>query len=297
MDLNLFFERMAEYNNTIWPTQIITYCIGIFLTISIICNWKSTSTYFGLILSSLWIWCGIVEFMIFFGSVSTQYYFWGSLWIIQAILFLLFSFKQNKIKILFDNNINGYLGISFIAYALIIYPLLGYIAGHGYPSGPIFGVAPCPVCIFTFGALLMIKIKIPYYLLIIPFIWGLLGIAAVLILGVYADAGEVVAAVLGTILILKRNKQANKNSLQFNMQASNRKGIIGFLIGMLMNFIHTKFYMNCINSFYLKTNAKILDIGCGGGKLVNKLSKCYSSSKIIARRRYRFCYSNRGIFF
>ncbi len=65
------------------------------------------------------------------------------------------------------------------------------------------------------------------------------------------------------------------------MQASNPKGIIGFLIGMLMNFIHTKFYMSFINSLYLKKNAKILDIGCGGGKLVNKLSKCSSSSKII----------------
>ena len=198
MNINLFFERMAEYNTAIWPIQIVTYFLAIFLTISTIKNWKFNRVYFTVTLSLLWLWCGVVEFIVFFGSVNTQYYMWGGIWIIQAVLFFIFGFKLKKTAFKFENSINGYLGLILIMYALIIYPILGYFAGHGYPYGPVFGVAPCPVCIFTFGALLMIRVKIPYYILIVPFLWGLLGIAAVLMLGVYADAGEVIAAILGT---------------------------------------------------------------------------------------------------
>jgi hypothetical protein len=155
----------------------------------------------------LWAWSGIVEFMVFFGGVSTQYYFWGGLWIVQALLWLMLGFKGKGSKFTFDKSYRGYIGLFFIVYALLFYPLFGYLAGHGYPAGPIFGVAPCPVCIFTFGILLMLNIKIPYYVMGIPFVWGLLGIPAVFILGVYADAGEVVAAVVGIVLMHSRNKR------------------------------------------------------------------------------------------
>jgi hypothetical protein len=45
----------------------------------------------------------------------------------------------------------------FIIYALLIYELLGYWAGHGLMAGPMLRVAPCPTTIFTIGVLLLAR--------------------------------------------------------------------------------------------------------------------------------------------
>ena len=38
-----------------------------------------------------------------------------------------------------------------------------------------FGVTPCPVTIFTFGLFLLTVRRFSYWLLIIPFVWSLIG--------------------------------------------------------------------------------------------------------------------------
>jgi hypothetical protein len=69
-----------------------------------------------------------------------------------------------------------------------------------------FGVAPCPTTIFTFGILLWTIKKVPAYLLVIPFLWSIVGISAAINLRVPQDYGLVVAGFLGTILILIQNR-------------------------------------------------------------------------------------------
>ena len=55
-----------------------------------------------------------------------------------------------------------------VAYAAVLYPLLGQWSGHVYPAQPTFGITPCPVTLFTFGALLLTSAPLPRWLLIIP---------------------------------------------------------------------------------------------------------------------------------
>jgi hypothetical protein len=44
---------------------------------------------------------------------------------------------------------------------MVVYPLLGIRFGHSYPRAPLFGVAPCPTTIFTFGLLLWATRSVP----------------------------------------------------------------------------------------------------------------------------------------
>lgn len=69
-----------------------------------------------------------------------------------------------------------------------------------------FGVAPCPAIIFTFGFLLWTTGRAPSWLLVIPTLWGLIGFTAVLIRGGLEDTGLLVAGLLGTGLLLYRNR-------------------------------------------------------------------------------------------
>ena len=103
-------------------------------------------------------------------------------------------------------NIYAVIGLLFIAYALIIYPLIGTYLGHGYPRLPTFGL-PCPTTIFTFGIFLMADKKFPLSLLVIPLIWSIIGFFAALSLGITEDYMLLVAGVTGTALIVMKNRK------------------------------------------------------------------------------------------
>ncbi len=97
----------------------------------------------------------------------------------------------------------------FALFALAVYPLLGWLAGHGWPRAAVFGVAPCPTVIFTFGVLLLLEGGAPLYLAAIPLLWSLAGGSAVFLLGIPEDASLLVAGVVGFGLLLwKRRRQS-----------------------------------------------------------------------------------------
>jgi hypothetical protein len=72
-------------------------------------------------------------------------------------------------------------------YAALLYPLIGMATGHRYPALPMFGIAPCPVVLFTLGVLLLARAPLPRRLLVIPFLWALIGGTAAFLLGVAQD--------------------------------------------------------------------------------------------------------------
>ena len=129
------------------------------------------------------------------------------------MLFLVAGTFLGKLSFRFTLEPLPIIGALFILYAMVIYPLLGIFFGHIYPAAPMFGVAPCPTTIFTIGILLWAVKKVPGYLLVIPFLWSLIGMSAVINLRVPQDYGLVIAVVLGTILILIRNRRMKKLTL------------------------------------------------------------------------------------
>jgi hypothetical protein len=205
-----FFQRMADYNTAIWPMQIITYALAIGVIALLFAKWKHSSRLIAGVLAFLWLWNGLVEIILFFGTVSSQYYFWGTLWIFQGLVFIYYGMLKSRFQFRSGRDISTYLGFLFILYAIVAYPIIGMLSGHGFPSGPIFGVAPCPVCIFTFGIFMMTRRRIPVYIFVFPLIWSLLGIYAAINFHVFADLGEVAAGVIGTLYIIVNNKNLKR---------------------------------------------------------------------------------------
>ena len=60
---------------------------------------------------------------------------------------------------------------------------------------------------------------------------------------------------------------------KFILQAKKPTGIFGLLIARLMNVGHNKLTNWALLYLSIKEDDIILDIGCGGGKTVNKLAK------------------------
>lgn len=56
-------------------------------------------------------------------------------------------------------------------------------------------------------------------------------------------------------------------------QGSKPTGLIGKIVGLMMNKYHTSVYIDYFKNNLSENDSTILDVGCGGGKFLNYLSK------------------------
>ena len=200
-----FLDVFRKYNIAVWPMQVF------FMTLALIAVYFSirTKTFSNkiivCILAFFWLWMGIVYHLVYFSRINKVALVFGTLFIIQAIIFLYFGLIKNKLSFRLKTDKYGITGIVLIVFALLIYPLLVYWWGHIYPSAPTFGL-PCPTTIFTFGILLSSVSKISGWVIIIPFLWSLLGFSAAFSLGIKEDTGLLVAGLFSIVMIVYRNK-------------------------------------------------------------------------------------------
>lgn len=144
---------------------------------------------------------GIVYHWLHFTSINKAAYAFGALFVLQGLLFL-FIGQGGLLQFERPTELRGILGIALLLYALLIYPLLGAVMGHLYPHAPTFGL-PCPTTILTFGLLIWTTSKVPWWVLIVPILWSVIGFMAALKLGVREDIGLMVAGVLAAVFLLR----------------------------------------------------------------------------------------------
>ena len=201
-----FMDVMVNYNLAVWPFQVVLNLLAVVAVIFSFKKFSYSDKINSAILAFLWIWIGVAYHLSFFTSINPAAYFFGVLFIIQGFVFIYSGIFKSQLSFNFTTNSYSVVGAIFILYALLIYPIFGYYLGHIYPESPTFGL-PCPTTIFTFGLLLFTDKKFQKYILIIPFVWSLIGFSAAVNLRVIEDFGLFFAGVIGFILILFRDKK------------------------------------------------------------------------------------------
>ncbi len=204
-----FLDIFRLYNNAVFPFQTVLLILAVFTVFRIFRKTNYGDKLITWILAFFWFWVGVVYQILFFSSINPAAYIFGAAFILQALIILKSGIIDQKLKFGFTKDLNHYMGLVIILYALIIYPLLNVYFGHLYPENPTFGL-PCPTTIFTFGILLCTIERIPLYILIIPFLWALLGISAAMRLGIYEDTGLFISGLLATSLIINDKVQKRK---------------------------------------------------------------------------------------
>lgn len=198
-----FFGVFVAYNEAVWPAAFVLPLLGL-LAVGLAFRGGRSHWVAGF-LAALWGWTGVAYHLVHFSSVNPAAWLFGVLFVGQALLFLWHGVLRRRLRFAARYDAAGVAGRALLLYALVLYPVLGHLGGHVYPATPTFG-APCPVVIYTFGLLLLARPRVPAWLLAIPFAWGVLGLSAVWAFGVRQDAGLIVAAVVGTALIVRRNR-------------------------------------------------------------------------------------------
>lgn len=205
-----FFDVFGTYNAAIWPIQVLAYVLGIVALALAIREGKLSGRIVSGILGFFWIWMGVFYHIVYFRVINPTAWIFGIFYLLQRLLFVLMGTIFGRLAFRFNLAPLPIIGGCFILYAMVFYPILGISFGHSYPKAPMFGVAPCPTTIFTFGILLWATKSVPAYLLVIPLLWSFLGMSAAVNLRVPQDYGLVVAGGLRTALILIQNRKTKK---------------------------------------------------------------------------------------
>jgi hypothetical protein len=204
-----FLGVFESYNRSVWPAQFVLFATALLLVVLAIWKRRFSDKVIGVGLAILWLWMGIAYQWLHFSAINPAAYLFGGAMSLQALLFLHAALVRSRLWFQARWNAYGIAGGVLLVYALAIYPLLGFLFGHNYPRSPTFGV-PCPTTIFTFGMLLWTERLVPKYLLVIPFLWMLIGSSAAWLLGVWEDLGLLAAGFIAGTMILYRDRPKNK---------------------------------------------------------------------------------------
>jgi hypothetical protein len=202
-----YLSLFETYNDTIWPAQLVAYGLGVLALFLALRPLAVGGRIAFAVLAAFWLWNGIAFHLLHFLQINFAALGFALLFTLQGVLFAAMAIGGRK-SFRFRPDMAGWSGLLFCVFALVAYPLLGWLAGHGGPRAAAFGVAPAPTLIFTFGMLLMLEGRAPLYLAVIPLLWSLAaGSAAVIRLDIAEDWSVLIAGVVGFALLVWKRRQ------------------------------------------------------------------------------------------
>ena len=202
-----FLDVFARYNVAVWPIQVLAYVLAAAMIAVLVRPGPMSGRLIGGGLAAMWLWTGIGYHWMFFADINKAAWLFGALFVAQGLLLLVVTIIQDRLHFAPPNRPSAWLGWGFMAYAAVFYPLLGLATGHEYPGMPMFGITPCPVTIFTFGLFLLASSAVPRWLLVIPFVWSLIGGSAALLLHVPQDWFLLFSGIAIVPIILRERRQ------------------------------------------------------------------------------------------
>jgi hypothetical protein len=207
-----FFDLFGSYNEMYLIVIILTYALAIVALLMAFKKSEYSNRFISLTLTFLWLWVGIVFGILVFGPVPAvmagielpgAWYLFGGIFAIHGIILLYFGVIKDTVSYTWKPDPQHYIGLLLILYGLVLYPLVGILAGRVFPEYPIFGIAPCPVTLFTIGILLWCDVKPSLPFFVIPIFWAFMAIVPVLFYEVYADIGTVLAGIIALYYYVK----------------------------------------------------------------------------------------------
>jgi Family of unknown function (DUF6064) len=197
-----FFEVFARYNRGVWPLQFALAAAALVCIALLYAPRERASRAVSLLLALLWAWMAIAYHFVYFSAINPAAWLFGALFLVAAVSFVWYGVLQGALEYAPPRGARGAVGALLAAFALVVYPLIGYALGHRYPAAPTFGL-PCPTTIFTLGMLLFAEPPVRWKVYGIPLVWALIGSNAAFRLGVHEDLGLLAAGIAFAVLVLR----------------------------------------------------------------------------------------------
>jgi len=206
LTLERFLDYTSNYNLDLYPSQYLMLGLGLLAILTVFFRSKHSSRFISAILAFFYGWIGIQFYIVYFKEFMPMPIVFATLFIVQALIFILEGTVRNRISFQFKADLYGFTGALLIIYGIFGYQALEYILGRGYPEILAFGMFPCPTVIFSLGILLWTGKKFPSYILIIPLIHALSGFIPAFMIGIIEDIGLIISGLLTLSLLSFRDK-------------------------------------------------------------------------------------------
>ena len=180
-----FIDMFTRYNAAIGPMPLVAYALGALALGLVLRGRRAVDAVVGLVLAGMWAFTGIVCHLMYFSPINPAARIFAIAFVIQAVVFAVEGLR-GRLHFGFTPDARGITGLVLALWAMVGYPLAGLALGHGYPNGPVFGLTPCPLVIFTLGLLLMSR-RAPRFVGIIPVLWAVVGTMAAFAFGIRED--------------------------------------------------------------------------------------------------------------
>jgi Family of unknown function (DUF6064) len=181
-----FLAVFASYNLAVWEVEIVAYLLGLAAVAALLRPGRNSSRVIASVLALMWVWTGVAYHWLFFATINQAAYLFGLLFVVEGLYIGYSAVMRDQVRFCGEHGVAAWLGIALLAYAAVLYPLIG-MAAHSYPELPMFGVTPCPVTLFTFGMFLLAQGRLPRWILVIPVLWSLIGGSAAVLLAIPQD--------------------------------------------------------------------------------------------------------------
>lgn len=200
-----FCAVFARQNEAIFPLQILAYVAAAAVLVALSRPSRASDSVIFAVLAGMWLVNGVVYHIVHFAPINPAARLFGALFLVEASLLAAAPLLARR-RIVFapTSGVATTLGLVLIAFALVLYPALGLLAGHRYPAMPMFGVAPCPSTIFTIGVLVLGNPRVTRWLLVVPVLWAFVGGSAAVVLDVPQDSALFLAAMIAIVLAFRR---------------------------------------------------------------------------------------------
>src|SRR5688572_31318926 len=133
-----FFAVFARYNESVWPWQFVLALAAAAVALTAWRRPELAGRAVPIFLAILWAWAGLAYHLAHFSRINPAAYVFGGLFLLQAMLWT-WAAVRGSLRFASPGGTPWIIGAMGIVYALVIYPLLATLLGHGYPTAPTFG--------------------------------------------------------------------------------------------------------------------------------------------------------------
>jgi hypothetical protein len=212
---DVFLAVLERYNGAIWPAQAVAWALGAVLVLLVLRPRPGGDRLVCAVLAVSWLWIGVVYNGLHYATINWAAWVFGGVCLFQGVLLVWSGVIGGRLGFRFGDGLHAWAGLGLMAYALAGHPLLERLTGQAWSQVQVFGVAPGPTTIFTFGILVLAARRTPLHLMAVPLLWSLVGGARAWLAGIPADLALPVAGALALGLVIQRNRQIVRQGTRY----------------------------------------------------------------------------------
>lgn len=209
---DVLFSIVEQYNRALWPVPVLAWASGVAVLLLTFRPGRGGDRAIGALLALGWLWTGVGFHFGHFAAINFAAPLYGAFFVLQGLLLAWSGAVRGRLAFRFRPDLFGACGLALALAALLAWPLADWLAGQGWHSMRVVGLAPEPTAAFTLGLLLLTQARTPVHLAVIPLLWTLVAGATAWILAIPQDFALPVAGFSALSLMVWKNRRQRRQA-------------------------------------------------------------------------------------